>query len=271
MANVPARGIPDGDDELVRLAADGYEPAWARIVRVHHANLVRMCVVATGDVDVASAAVAETWPEAMRRIRRLGNPARLGPWLRAITVDQALRARPRPAFVLGGRDQAALDADFGTGAGDWPADRPLADALAALPLEDRLLLAERSVGAGDEAAGRVPVLLDGLAAAVADPGTGSAAARARIDERLRDHAAFPVRPVDVDKVARAALTEIELGRRHRASVAIAAFLFLSLYVITIGLEVRQHSAAPGPTPGPSMSPAIPRGVAPAVPDDPVRI
>ena len=54
---------------LMRLAADGDEVAFARIVDAHHADMSSVCFVVTGgDVELTEEAVQSAWPIAWRKL-----------------------------------------------------------------------------------------------------------------------------------------------------------------------------------------------------------
>ena len=270
MANVPARGLPDSDEELLRLAARGYEPAFARIVRLHYADLVRVCLVITGDIALARVAVAETWPIALRELGGLRDPARLLPWLCAIGADEA---RPlRPSAVLGaGTELRGTDPDLPPGVGYGQSDPALADALAALTPGDRALLALRVIGGLDDtelgraartspamARTRVDRLLAQLDAVPDATGRVPEAGDAPGERRLRALAEVPVRPLDVDAVARVARAGLIVERHRRVSVGvsllIATLLFATVYALTAEYAVRP--SLPGESPVPHLPAAV---------------
>ena len=67
---------------LMRLAADGDEVAFARIVDAHHADMSSVCFVITGgDADLAEEAVQSAWLIAWRKLHTVRDPERLRPWL----------------------------------------------------------------------------------------------------------------------------------------------------------------------------------------------
>ena len=279
MANVPARGLPDGIDDLVRLAATGHRPAFARIVRLHHDRLVRVCLVITGDIGLARVAVAEAWAVAFRDLHGLDRPDRFRPWLLAIGADLARPLRPGSVLEVP-TEPRAIDADLAPGAGYGAADPALAVALARLSPDDRALLALLVVGALDDvelgralrlspaaARTRLAGLLDGLAtvpaaaeAPTADAGTTAEEAAVTVERRLRAFTDVPVRPVDVDAVARAAHAGLVAERRQLASVAVSALiatlLFATIYALTA--EYAVHPALPlaSPTPRPPAAQVV---------------
>jgi RNA polymerase sigma-70 factor (ECF subfamily) len=88
---------------LMRLAADGDEVAFARIVDAHHADMSSVCFVVTGgDAELAEEAVQSAWPIAWRKLDTVRDPERLRPWLISIAVNEArqLARRRRRGRVL---------------------------------------------------------------------------------------------------------------------------------------------------------------------------
>jgi DNA-directed RNA polymerase specialized sigma24 family protein len=276
MATVPARGLPDSAADLVRLAAGGHEPAFARIVRVHHADLVRAALLVTGDMSLATHAVVLAWPIAWSRLGRVGDPDRLGAWLAAIAVDEARRLQRTP-WVRPTSQGAAAPEPAAPAPAETPADPELAAALSLLTRDDRALLAlrfvaelqpkelSRAIGrfARDPHA-RLRALTGELAAAVGEPVQGTGDEDPAIGQRLRAYAAVAVRPVDADRAARVARAEIIDGRRHLVSVMVAAVLAVivvgTLDVVSAGVAGNPRLPLTGVAPSPSASaPASPGG------------
>src|SRR5215211_4178505 len=86
----------------VSLAAAGDEAAFARIVRAHHDDMVRVSYVISGDSDLAEEAVQSAWPLAWRGLSSLRDPDRLRPWLISVAANEArqlLRRRRRRSVV----------------------------------------------------------------------------------------------------------------------------------------------------------------------------
>ena len=79
MTSAPVAAIPESAEGLVRRAVRGDQAAFARIVRLHHADMVRVCFVVAGDMDAAEEAVAAAWPIAWRRLGSLRDPTGFGP------------------------------------------------------------------------------------------------------------------------------------------------------------------------------------------------
>jgi RNA polymerase sigma-70 factor, ECF subfamily len=84
-----------------RLAGDGDEVAFARIVDAHHADMSSVCFVITGgDVELTEEAVQSAWPIAWRKLGTIRDPERLRPWLISIAVNEA-----RQLVAESGRNQ----------------------------------------------------------------------------------------------------------------------------------------------------------------------
>ena len=140
-------GVVDRDLVVaVKAAAAGDDTAFARIVAAHHEDMRRVCVVMTGDEELANDAVQAAWSIAWRMLGSLRQPERLRPWLVSVAVNQArdmLRKRRR-------KPEARLDDTTSrvTGGAD-PAtgidSLDLAAALIRLDPVDRALLAMRYV------------------------------------------------------------------------------------------------------------------------------
>lgn len=221
MVNVPARGLPDSTEGLVRLAARGDEAAFARIVRLHHADMVRVCFVVTGDVDLAREAVAAAWPAAWRRLGRLRTPDDLRPWLCSIAANEACRRMAgRGHGSAAGVVPGEADEDASSGAAGHAADVGLARVLARLTPAERARLALRCVAG-----------LDGTE-------LDTAGFEAGFEQRLNAYAAIAVRPVDADAVARDVRSELLDARSHLVSVVVsaivAALITAVLYVMMTG-------------------------------------
>lgn len=177
MVSVPASGVTEATVDLVARAVQGDEVAFARIVWLHHADMVRVAFVICGDLDMAEDAAASAWPIAWRRLASLREPERLRPWLCSVAANEARQlARRRRRRVLVEIPVAAADA------GRWPdpatraVDLDLANALARLAPEDRALLALRYVaGLNSTELGR----------ATGMSSSGTRARLARLLDRLR--------------------------------------------------------------------------------------
>jgi RNA polymerase sigma factor (sigma-70 family) len=135
---------------LMRLAAEGDEVAFARIVDAHHADMSSVCFVVTGgDVELTEEAVQSAWPIAWRKLDTIRDPDRLRPWLISIAVNEArqLARRRRRGRVL--EISVARDSASATDPGSRASDIDLRNALAHLKPEDRALIALRYVAGFD--------------------------------------------------------------------------------------------------------------------------
>jgi RNA polymerase sigma factor (sigma-70 family) len=136
-------------DTTVRLAAQGDEAAFTRLVSDHRAAMARVAFVICGDPEATHDAVQSAWSIAWRRLHTLRDPNQVRPWLIAIAANEArqvIRAqRRRPVVDIS-------DAPHQAAGGD-PADAigvvDLQRALAHLKPDDRRLLALRYVAGLD--------------------------------------------------------------------------------------------------------------------------
>ena len=162
--------------DLVRDAARGDEAAFTRIVALHHADMLRVCLAICGDTALSEDAVQAAWSLAWRRLPSLRDSERLRPWLVSIAANQArdalrgARRRPVVELEVAGRDAGATD----------PAGRPgdidLRNAMAKLDPTDRALVALRYVAGLDSFE---------LGRALGMSASGTRARLARILDRLR--------------------------------------------------------------------------------------
>ena len=132
----------------VRAAVDGDEAAFTRIVSAHHDDMVRVCYVISGDVELAQEAAQAAWPVAWRKLHTLRDPDRLRPWLVSVAANEVrLLLRRRRRREVAEINIEAADADLG--ARDDPSDRAaevdLANAIQRLSPDDRLIVALRYV------------------------------------------------------------------------------------------------------------------------------
>jgi RNA polymerase sigma-70 factor, ECF subfamily len=142
--NAHGRADPATTAELLDLARSGDRQAFTELVDRHHAELVRIAYVVTGDLDAARDSAQLAWIKAWQRLPSVREPERLRAWLIAIAANEArqhLRAHrrrrvreivPAPLEDPGGHDAATS------------ADRlDLGAALARLEAADRELIAMR--------------------------------------------------------------------------------------------------------------------------------
>ena len=169
-------GLGDGLAGAIDLAAAGDEAAFARIVNAHHDDMVRVCFVVCGDLDVADEAAQAAWTIAWRKLGSLREPERLRPWLVSIAANEARQLSRRK------RRRSVIEISMTTPDAHRtePADRvqhlDLVNALARLDPDDRALLALRYVAGFDSFE---------LARATGRSASGTRARLARLLARLR--------------------------------------------------------------------------------------
>lgn len=133
----------------VRLAAQGDEAAFTRLVSEHRAAMARVAFVICGDPEATRDVVQTAWTIAWRRLHTLRDPDQVRSWLIAIAANEArqvVRAqRRRPVIDISENMQTREPGD--------PADAiglvDLQRALAQLNADDRRLLALRFVAGLD--------------------------------------------------------------------------------------------------------------------------
>jgi RNA polymerase sigma factor (sigma-70 family) len=150
MAVVSSSAMEEASALMASVAA-GDEMAFASIVRLHHEDMRRVCVVVAGDDGIAEDAVAAAWSIAWRKLGGLRDPARLRPWLVSVAVNEArqlLRARKRRSLV----EVPVAEVDEPRGGPD-PGSAinsiDLRNALARLDPNDRALIAMRYLAGFD--------------------------------------------------------------------------------------------------------------------------
>src|SRR6185295_3138770 len=122
-------------------AVAGDAMAFARIVRMHHNDMARVCHVICGDADLAQDAAQAAWPVVWRKLGGLRDPEKLRPWLVSVAANEARQIMRRSR-----RDRiVSIDvADVGSSHDDpsrRASDNVLVAAIRRLPLEDRSLIA----------------------------------------------------------------------------------------------------------------------------------
>ena len=133
----------------VRLAAQGDEAAFTRLVSEHRASMARVAFVICGDPEATRDAVQSAWSIAWRRLRSLRDPDQVRPWLIAIAANEArqlVRARRRrPVVDISDTLQSHESGDPAEAIGLVDLQR----ALAHLNPDDRRLLALRYIAGFD--------------------------------------------------------------------------------------------------------------------------
>jgi RNA polymerase sigma factor (sigma-70 family) len=133
----------------VRLAAQGDEAAFTRLVSDHRDAMARVAFVICGDPEATRDAVQTAWSIAWRRLHTLRDPDQVRPWLIAIAANEARQVirgqRRRPVIDISN----ALQRDAGGDPADTIGLVDLQRALARLKPEDRRLLALRFVAGLD--------------------------------------------------------------------------------------------------------------------------
>jgi RNA polymerase sigma factor (sigma-70 family) len=133
----------------VRLAAQGDEAAFTRLVSDHRDAMARVAFVICGDPEATRDAVQTAWSIAWRRLHTLRDPDQVRPWLIAIAANEARQVirgqRRRPVIDISN----ALQRDSGGDPADTIGLVDLQRALAHVKPEDRRLLALRFVAGLD--------------------------------------------------------------------------------------------------------------------------
>ncbi len=143
--------VPDASalDITVRLAAEGDEAAFTRLVSEHCASMARVAFVICGDPEATRDAVQTAWSIAWRRLHTLRDPDQIRAWLIAIAANEARQVvrgrRRRPVIDISN----ALQHDAGGDPADAIGLVDLQRALAHLKPDDRRLLALRFVAGLD--------------------------------------------------------------------------------------------------------------------------
>jgi len=136
-------------EATVRLAAEGDQVAFARLVAQHHASMARVAFVICGDPEMTRDAVQSAWAIAWRRLRTVRQPDQVRAWLVAVAANEARQALRRRRAVTVLDVSAALDASGGGDPADAIAVVDLRRVLRGLKPDDRALLALRFVAGLD--------------------------------------------------------------------------------------------------------------------------
>ena len=99
MAVVTSSSVEEASALIASVAA-GDEMAFASLVRLHHEDMRRVCVVVANDDRLAENAVAAAWSIAWRKLGGLRDPARLRPWLVRSAERPCLCHRPSPSGAV---------------------------------------------------------------------------------------------------------------------------------------------------------------------------
>jgi RNA polymerase sigma-70 factor (ECF subfamily) len=135
-----------GATALVDRAASGDEAAFARLVAEHHASMMRVAFVITGDGEASRDAVQSAWSIAWRRLGGLRDRSQVNAWLVAVAANEARQTRRREhrASVVDISD--VLEQRGGDDPADVISVVDLRRAMTRLKPDDRALLALRFVG-----------------------------------------------------------------------------------------------------------------------------
>jgi RNA polymerase sigma-70 factor, ECF subfamily len=133
----------------VRLAADGDEQAFARLVADHHAAMARVAYVVTGDAELTRDAVQSAWSIAWRRLGDVRDPGQVRAWLVATAANEARQTMRRRRRVTIVDISEALDRSGGGDPADGVGVLDLERILRNLGPDDRMLLALRFVAGLD--------------------------------------------------------------------------------------------------------------------------
>jgi RNA polymerase sigma-70 factor (ECF subfamily) len=161
---------------MVRLAAEGDEPAFARLVAEHHASMARVAYVVTGDAELTRDAVQAAWSIAWRRLGSVRDPDQVRAWLVAIAANEARQTMRRQRRVTIVDISEAVDRSGGGDPADGIGVLDLVRVLRSLGPDDRVLLALRFVAGLDSTE---------IAAHLRLSGSGVRSRLARLLERLR--------------------------------------------------------------------------------------
>jgi RNA polymerase sigma factor (sigma-70 family) len=138
---IPASTVAD--------AVAGDTMAFARIVGAHHNDMVRVCHVICGDVELAQDAAQAAWSIVWRKLGGLRDPDKLRPWLVSVAANEARqlvrRLRRDRVVAIELADVSSDEGDPARRAGD----EELLAAVRRLPADDRTLIALRYVAGFD--------------------------------------------------------------------------------------------------------------------------
>lgn len=133
------------DARLVQLVQEGDPHAFAELISLHDADMLRVAAVICRDGDMAEDAVQQAWKRAWRQLGTIRKPDRVKGWLVAVAANEA-RQMVRSEGRRRRREQAHLAQVAPNDMVDVVNERLHLDAvLAALDVRDRELLALRYV------------------------------------------------------------------------------------------------------------------------------
>lgn len=162
-------------DEMVARARDGESAAFAALVDLHHAELVRVAYVVCGDIEAARDAAQTAWIKAWQRLPALRDASKVRTWLVAIAANEARQSirsqRRRQVRELAPRD---IDPHAAGPSSDLV---DLSVALRGLSAVDRELLAMRYLAGFDS---------EEIARATGRSASGVRARLSRLVARLRE-------------------------------------------------------------------------------------
>ena len=167
----------------VRLAAEGNEVAFARLVSEHHAAMARVAYVIVGDAEQTRDVVQSAWSIAWRRLHTLRDPGHVRAWLVAIAANEARHAVRRERRTTIVDISEALDRHGSNDPADLISLVDLERALRKLGPDDRALIAMRFVAGLDstEIAAQLGISASGIRSRLA---------------RLLDHLRADLEPTD---------------------------------------------------------------------------
>ena len=127
------------DADLVKLAREGSRDAAAELFSRHWPGDWRAAYAVTGRREMADDVAQDAFERAFAALSRFDDARPFAPWLHRIVVNRSLDLLRRERRLV--RD------DFSAEAGDWVdarlGDRELLDAIAALPLQRRVVVVLR--------------------------------------------------------------------------------------------------------------------------------
>jgi RNA polymerase sigma-70 factor (ECF subfamily) len=127
-------------DEIVRRAARGDTVAFTEIVEEFHADVLRVCMVVTGNRSVAEDAAQEAWRKVWVHLGNLRSVERFRGWLLVVATNEARQQLRRR------RAEPSMSSTDWLPASHSSVDPSVIDILADLSFDDRRLLGLRYAG-----------------------------------------------------------------------------------------------------------------------------